>query len=93
MIVEEIRTNNEIRGMKWLENMLLDQVTRKDMLEPYHSTTSADFIITIPAQLHVRTARRKYCPDLENQNGTGEACQDLNVVTGTFLRKNLYIPV
>ncbi|GJX34778.1 hypothetical protein Tco_0246335 [Tanacetum coccineum] len=59
MIVEEIQTNNKTRGMRWLEYTLLDQVTRKNMLEPYHSATSVNFIITtVPAQLHVRTARR-----------------------------------
>ncbi|GKB03372.1 reverse transcriptase domain-containing protein [Tanacetum coccineum] len=34
---------------------------------------------------------RKYCPDLENQLGVGEACQDPNIATGTFLLKNRYI--
>ncbi|GJX02525.1 reverse transcriptase domain-containing protein [Tanacetum coccineum] len=31
---------------------------------------------------------RKYYPDMENQNGAGEACQNPNVVTGTFYPKD-----
>ncbi|GJT31027.1 reverse transcriptase domain-containing protein [Tanacetum coccineum] len=36
---------------------------------------------------------RKYCPGLENKNVVRESCQDANVVRGTLLLKNSYIPV
>ncbi|GKC55696.1 hypothetical protein Tco_1083294 [Tanacetum coccineum] len=49
----------KIRGMKWLEDTLLDQVTRKNMLRLYHSMTSANFIITmVLAPFNEGTARR-----------------------------------
>ncbi|GJX91242.1 hypothetical protein Tco_0344568 [Tanacetum coccineum] len=59
MIMEEIRTNNETRGMKWLELMLLNHVKGKDMLELYQSATCVTFIITtVPVPLNVVTAGR-----------------------------------
>ncbi|GJY17130.1 hypothetical protein Tco_0388621 [Tanacetum coccineum] len=58
------------------------------MLEPYHSTTSANFIITILAQLHVRTARRlatkqetvglfprRHAMDVEKEDTSGSTVQ------------------
>ncbi|GKC44434.1 hypothetical protein Tco_1062156 [Tanacetum coccineum] len=36
---------------------------------------------------------KRYCPGLENQNGDEEARQNLDIVTGTFLFENRYIPV
>ncbi|GJX54407.1 copia protein [Tanacetum coccineum] len=36
---------------------------------------------------------KRYCPGLENQNGDEEARQNPDIVTGTFLPKNYYIPV
>ncbi|GJQ99389.1 hypothetical protein Tco_0522374 [Tanacetum coccineum] len=46
------------KRQKWLEYTLLDQVTEKDMLEPYHSTTSANFITTtVPSPFNVETER------------------------------------
>nr|GEZ99262.1 hypothetical protein [Tanacetum cinerariifolium] len=46
MIKEEILANNKTRDKKWLEHILLDHVTGEDTLELYHSTMSANFIIT-----------------------------------------------
>ncbi|GJW63547.1 putative reverse transcriptase domain-containing protein [Tanacetum coccineum] len=36
---------------------------------------------------------KRYYPGLENQNGDEEARQNLDIVTGTFLLENHYIPV
>ncbi|GJS03347.1 reverse transcriptase domain-containing protein [Tanacetum coccineum] len=40
----------------------------------------------------VKVHTKRYCPGSENQNGDEEARQNLDIVTGTFLLKNCYIP-
>ncbi|GJT21779.1 hypothetical protein Tco_0891716 [Tanacetum coccineum] len=57
MIREEILANNKTRDGKWLEHILLDQVTGEDTLELYHSAMGVNFIITmVPVPLNVVAA-------------------------------------
>ncbi|GJX93096.1 hypothetical protein Tco_0347682 [Tanacetum coccineum] len=60
MTREEILASNKTRDGKWLEHILLDQVTREYTLELYHSAMSVNFIITmVPVPLNVVAALRQ----------------------------------
>ncbi|GKD51502.1 reverse transcriptase domain-containing protein [Tanacetum coccineum] len=43
--------------------------------------------------IKARGHTKRYCPGTENQNGDEDAHQNLDIVTGTFLLKNRYVPV
>ncbi|GJY39120.1 hypothetical protein Tco_0425484 [Tanacetum coccineum] len=103
--VRAISVKDADKKRKWEdeqeENHRQQQNKRQEVGRVYVAGTGnkTDYAKTLPLcdkcklHHHGKGHTKRYCPGTENQNGDEDAHQNLDIVTGTFLLKNRYVPV